>query len=54
MGIYKSLNCGLEVKIKKQMFEKNLEIVAKNLKVEKNELLNQKKHHSNKVEFIEG
>ena len=52
-GIYKSLNCGIGSKDKKENIRKNLEIVAKNFKIEKEKLILMNQTHSNKVEIIE-
>ena len=52
-GIYESLNCGIGSKDSKENVQKNLEIVAKNFKIEKKKLILMNQTHSNKVEFIE-
>ena len=52
-GIYESLNCGIGSKDKKEDVQKNLEIVAKNFKIEKKRLILMNQTHSNKVQIIE-
>ena len=52
-GIYESLNCGIGSKDKKENIQKNLEIVAKNFKIEKKRLILMNQTHSNKVQIIE-
>ena len=51
-GIYKSLNCGVGSKDKKQIVEKNLCIVAKNLNVKREKLVLMNQTHSNKVSIL--
>ena len=51
-GIYKSLNCGVGSKDKKQIVEKNLCIVAKNLNVKREKLILMNQTHSNKVTIL--
>ena len=48
-GIYKSLNCGIGSKDKKQIVEKNLCIVAKKLDVKREKLVLMNQTHSNRV-----
>ena len=38
-GIYESLNCGIGSQDKKEDVQKNLEVVAKNFKIEKKQIL---------------
>ncbi len=52
-GIYESLNCGIGSKDESSNVQNNLNLVAKNLKIKKNELVLMSQTHSNKVEFIE-
>jgi len=52
-GIYESLNCGIGSKDKKEDVQKNLEIVAKNFKIEKKQLILMNQAHSNKVQVVE-
>ena len=51
-GIYKSLNCGIGSKDKKQIVEKNLCIVAKNFNVKREKLVLMNQTHSNKVSIL--
>ena len=51
-GIYKSLNCGVGSKDKKQIVEKNLCIVAKNLNVRREKLVLMNQTHSNRVSIL--
>ena len=51
-GIYKSLNCGVGSEDKKQIVEKNLCIVAKNLNVKREKLVLMNQTHSNKVSIL--
>ena len=48
-GIYKSLNCGMGSKDKKKNVLKNLTLVSRFLKINKNKLLLMHQTHSNKV-----
>ena len=48
-GIYKSLNCGIGSKDKKQIVEKNLCNVAKNLNVKREKLILMNQTHSNRA-----
>ena len=48
-GIYKSLNCGIGSKDKKTNVQKNLDIVCKNIKCNKNNLILLNQVHSSKV-----
>ena len=52
-GIYKSLNCGVGSQDKKEDVQKNLEVVAKNFKIEKKQLILMNQTHSNKVQIVE-
>ena len=52
-GIYKSLNCGVGSKDDIKDVDKNLEIIAKNFKVEKRRLILMNQTHSNNVKIIE-
>ncbi len=49
LGIYKSLNCGIGSKDKKQIVEKNLCVVAKKLDVKREKLVLMNQTHSNRV-----
>ena len=51
-GIYKSLNCGIGSKDNKNNVRKNLNIVSKKIKCEKNSLILMRQTHSNKFKFI--
>ena len=51
-GIYKSLNCGIGSKDKKQMVEKNLCVVAKKLDVKREKLVLMNQTHSNRVSIL--
>ena len=51
-GIYYSLNCGKGSKDEKNKIEKNLELVAKKIKVNKKNLITMNQSHSNKVIVI--
>ena len=48
-GIYKGLNCGRGSKDKRKNILKNLKLVEKKMKVEKNHLILMYQTHSNKV-----
>ena len=48
-GIYKSLNCGLGSKDKKENIQKNLQLVAKKMRVKLENLILMHQTHSNKV-----
>jgi len=52
-GIYESLNCGIGSQDKKEDVQKNLEVVAKNFKIEKKQLILMNQTHSNKVQIVE-
>jgi len=52
-GIYKSLNCGIGSNDKKENVVKNLFLVSKKMKVEKNDLILMHQTHSNKVIIID-
>ena len=51
-GIYSSLNCGRGSKDNKKNVQKNLELVANKMKVEKNKLILMHQTHSNRVKII--
>ena len=51
-GIYSGLNCGRGSKDNKKNVRKNLELVAKKMKVEKNKLILMHQTHSNRVKII--
>ena len=52
-GIYESLNCGVGSKDDSRNVDKNLEIVAKNFKIERKKLILMNQTHSNNVKIIE-
>ena len=52
-GIYKSLNCGLGSKDKKNNIQKNLNIVLKKIKSKNKKIYLPKQIHSNKFYFLE-
>ncbi len=52
-GIYQSLNCGIGSRDESSRVKNNLELVAKKLKISKDELVLMNQTHSNQVEFIE-
>ena len=51
-GKYKSLNCGIGSKDKKENIKKNLEIVKFKLKIKSNDIFFVKQFHSNKFVFL--
>ena len=51
-GIYSSLNCGRGSKDNKKNVQKNLDFVAKKMKVKKNKLILMHQTHSNRVKII--
>ena len=52
-GIYESLNCGIGSKDESKSVYKNLEIVAKNFKIKRRNLILMNQTHSNNVKIIE-
>ncbi len=52
-GIYESLNCGIGSKDDSKNVDKNLEIIAKNFKIERKGLILMNQTHSNEVKIIE-
>ena len=52
LGIYKSLNCGIGSKDKKEIVEKNLCAVAKKLDVKREKLVLRNQTHSNRVSIL--
>ena len=52
-GIYESLNCGIGSKDDIKKVDKNLEIIAKNFKIERKRLILMNQTHSNNVKIIE-
>ena len=51
-GIYKSLNCGMGSKDKKEIVLKNLELISKKIGCKKESLITLNQKHSNKVIFF--
>ena len=51
-GIYKSLNCGIGSRDKKENVEKNLDVVAKEFKIGRGRIVMMNQTHSNKVEVV--
>ncbi len=51
-GIYRSLNCGIGSKDKKENVRKNLNLINKKIKCKNNNLILMKQTHSNKFKFI--
>ena len=52
-GIYESLNCGIGSKDDSKKVGKNLEIIAKNFKIKRRNLILMNQTHSNNVKIIE-
>ena len=51
-GIYESLNCGIGSKDDSKNVDKNLEIIAKNFKIQRSNLILMNQTHSNNVKII--